>query len=115
MTIGTDAAATQFQFFALRFLEFGMTDRVRTLTVLLDADYRDDDESVGVITRAIGMIKGVESVETGDAVNVNQSIAEMNYRHDVGTIIADIAMQQDREFINDVKAAQVKMKLRRGY
>lgn len=37
-----------------------MTDRVRTLTVVLDEDYRDDD--VGTIVSALSMVKGVGSV-----------------------------------------------------
>lgn len=38
-----------------------MTDRVRSLTVVLDKDYRDDDcES---IVEAVKMIKGVASVD----------------------------------------------------
>lgn len=39
-----------------------MTDRVRTLTVILDKDYRDDD--VESIVHAISSIRGVDRVET---------------------------------------------------
>lgn len=92
-----------------------MTDRVRTLTVFLQADCRDEDESVGIIKNAISMIKGVDSVVSGEPVDHSQTIAEMNFRTDIGGIIAEIAMQRDREFINEVKAAREKMKLRRGY
>ena len=38
-----------------------MTDRIRTVTVFLDKDYRDDD--VQVILDTLKMIKGVEYVE----------------------------------------------------
>lgn len=40
-----------------------MTDRIRHLTVVLDADYRDDD--VEPIVEAIKMVRGVASVEEG--------------------------------------------------
>jgi hypothetical protein len=40
-----------------------MTDRVRSLSVLLDNEYRVDD--VQVIIDAIAMIKGVSKVERG--------------------------------------------------
>ena len=38
-----------------------MTDRIRTVTVVLDADYRDDD--VIPILTALRMVRGVASVE----------------------------------------------------
>lgn len=38
-----------------------MTDRIRHLTVILDADYRDDD--VVPILEAIRMVRGVDHVE----------------------------------------------------
>jgi len=40
-----------------------MTDRIRHLTITLDADYRDDD--VESIVEAIRMIRGVEYIEEG--------------------------------------------------
>lgn len=39
-----------------------MTDRVKALTVVLDADYREDD--VQEIAKAIGMVKGVTAVSS---------------------------------------------------
>ena len=46
-----------------------MTDRIRTVTVLLDNDYRVGDDAE-VIIQAIRMIKGVESVTPGEVVNM---------------------------------------------
>ena len=43
-----------------------MTDRVRSLVVLLDRDTREDD--VEVVMQAIQMIRGVATVEKGDVV-----------------------------------------------
>lgn len=51
-----------------------MTDRIRTLTVVLDHDARTDDDAQTVAT-AIHMIKGVERVLIGPAVTVPDLIA----------------------------------------
>ena len=40
-----------------------MTDRIRTITVVLDADYRDD--CVEPIMHALRMVKGVTNVKMG--------------------------------------------------
>jgi len=46
-----------------------MTDRIATLTVMLDREYRDDD--VQCIVDAIRMTKGVLKVELGPVVDAN--------------------------------------------
>lgn len=92
-----------------------MTDRVRHLTVILDQDYRDEEEGVGVITNAIRMIKGVSSVETGDSVDHVQISARDEFRFERGMMIAEMAQCQDSEFDADVVAAYAKMKKKRGY
>ena len=43
-----------------------MTDRIRTLTVILDRDMRDDD--VEVVKQAVQMVKRVASVQNGEVV-----------------------------------------------
>ena len=50
-----------------------MTDRVRTLTVLLDRDMRTDD--VEMVVNAIKMIRRVADVETGPVVDSEQHFA----------------------------------------
>lgn len=50
-----------------------MTDRVQTLTVILDDDYRTDD--VQMIVDAISMLKGVAGVELGSPVDMNDHLA----------------------------------------
>jgi hypothetical protein len=57
-----------------------MTDRVRTLTVVLDRDYRDDD--VERIVQTITMIKGVHQVEVG-VVTGEQELARFALRGDL--------------------------------
>lgn len=52
-----------------------MTDRVRTLTVVLDRDYRDDDAES--IVNAIQMVKGVGSVTT-EVVDLAQHQARLS-------------------------------------
>lgn len=56
-----------------------MTDRIRTLTVTLDKDYRDDD--VQSIVSAIQHIKGVALVETR-VVDVDELVARSAVRAD---------------------------------
>ena len=62
-----------------------MSDRVRTLTVILTKDHRDDDARE--IADAIKMVKGVEGVELGEVVNVGilhaRSIAKSEIRNEI--------------------------------
>jgi hypothetical protein len=51
-----------------------MTDRIATLTVVLDREYRDDD--VQHIVDAIQMTKGVFKVELGPVVDMNHYMAK---------------------------------------
>ena len=46
-----------------------MTDRVATLTVILDREYRTDD--VEYIQNAIHMVKGVSEVHLGEVCDAN--------------------------------------------
>lgn len=55
-----------------------MTDRIRTLTVTLDRDYRDDDAQA--VIDALRMIRGVSSVEMGVPVDGNQHYAASAFR-----------------------------------
>ena len=59
-----------------------MTDRIRSLTVALDDDYRDDD--LTAIVAAIEMVKGVLNVEHGAAVTpkdwVNREAVRQEFR-----------------------------------
>lgn len=50
-----------------------MTDRVRTLTVILDRDYRDDDAEV--LMQSIRLMRGVEDVALGPIVDGSDHIA----------------------------------------
>ncbi|TWU51485.1 hypothetical protein Poly59_30770 [Rubripirellula reticaptiva] len=92
-----------------------MTDRVRTLTVILDDDYRNEDESVGVIMQAIRMVKGVSDVEAGDVVQFEDHAARNDYRRRVGLAISALALNPDKEYLLEVQASYEKMKSRRGY
>ncbi len=64
-----------------------MTDRVHTLTVVLDHDFRVDDAES--IIDAIGMVKGVLSV-TGVVADSTSYMAEERARHDLGQKIFDV-------------------------
>ncbi len=57
-----------------------MTDRIRHLTVTLDADYRTDD--VEAIVEAIRMIRGVTHIEE-HVVEAQDQIARMVVRGEI--------------------------------
>lgn len=59
-----------------------MTDRIRQLTVVLDADYRDTDSDYERIVDAIRMVRGVADVEE-HVVEGQDHAARMTVRADV--------------------------------
>lgn len=58
-----------------------MTDRIRTLLVTLDHDFRDDD--VQVIVDAIKMIKCVSNVKIGEVVDMQDHLNREVFRTEV--------------------------------
>ena len=58
-----------------------MTDRIDSLTVVLDKDYRDDD--VQTIVNAISMIRGVSLVTPRVVDNVTDHVARERARNEV--------------------------------
>lgn len=58
-----------------------MTDRLHSLTVVLERDIRDDDAEP--ILAAIRMIRGVQSV-TGQVADIDSHIAESRARRELG-------------------------------
>lgn len=56
-----------------------MSDRVNTLTVVLEAPVRTDD--VAALVRAIRTMRGVESVEVGEIDGASEFGARMQERH----------------------------------
>lgn len=58
-----------------------MTDRVRTLTVFLEQDMRDDDAQ-GIVG-AIQRIRGVRAVELGKPVTMEQHLAREVVRREL--------------------------------
>ena len=71
-----------------------MTDRIRTLTVVLDRDMRDDD--VEVVKSAIGMIKCVASIENGPAVDYQDHMNRDIARSELETVLLK-ALRDDKE------------------
>lgn len=65
-----------------------MTDRVVSLTVILDKEYRVDD--VERLIDAIQMVKGVAHVEKGPVSNVDTWFALSRIRHDLLPKIIDL-------------------------
>lgn len=65
-----------------------MTDRIRTLTVILDRDMRDDD--VEHVKNAISMVKLVVDVQNGDVVNSDAAVARIELRQGLIRDLCDI-------------------------
>jgi len=60
-----------------------MTDRIRTITVILDHDYRDDD--LEPLLNVFRCIKHVADVVPGQPVDINTEIARSSFRHEAST------------------------------
>lgn len=65
-----------------------MTDRIRTIHVTLDRDYRVDDGKT--ILHAIQMIKGVSGAEYGDVVSLEQYSAREVGREELVAEIREV-------------------------
>ena len=75
-----------------------MTDRIRTLVVVLDRDMRDDD--VEHVVSAIRMMRRVSSVETGPVVDISQHEARSIVFHAVKKRLWDqlLSMEANKSF-----------------
>jgi hypothetical protein len=58
-----------------------MTDRINSITVVLESDLRDDDAED--ILSAIKQLRGVLSV-TGNVAELDDHIAQQRVRHELG-------------------------------
>lgn len=97
-----------------------MTDRIRTLTVVLDRDMRDDD--VEVVVKALSCIKHVSKVELGPATAMEQHIASDDFRRSMGMLLHRIigagcgmGGDEDRELLSTCRSAAALHKEKRGY
>lgn len=54
-----------------------MTDRIKTMTVMLDKEYRVDDAES--ISEAISMIKGVRKVVNGEPTRADMDVWEAKH------------------------------------
>lgn len=66
-----------------------MTDRVRSLTVVLDSDTRTDDAAE--LARVLCSIKGIASVTAGPVVDMTDWSARMAVGVRVGRVLYDLA------------------------
>lgn len=64
-----------------------MTDRFNSLTVVLDADIRDDDAEP--ILAAIRQLRGVLSV-TGNVADLASHVANQRAKHELGQRLMDV-------------------------
>jgi len=92
-----------------------MTDRVRTLTVTLDRDYRTDD--VQAVINGIQMIKGVSGVtwSDDDVVDHETQTARYDFKQKLGRAIAELSMGSDEEFLKSCLDSHAALVARRGY
>ncbi len=74
-----------------------MTDRVRTLTVILDRDTRDDD--VECTVAAIERIEGVSSVKLGKPVGFEDYIARQTAASEIVGSVGALSNEEIREQI----------------
>lgn len=70
-----------------------MTDRIRSLTVILENDTRTDD--VESVTDAIRMVRGVHSVTLGKPVNLTDLTARIQARSELRKKIGDLLWADD--------------------
>jgi hypothetical protein len=67
-----------------------MTDRIRTLTVILDRDMRADD--VEHVFEAIKMVKFVAEVKLGKPVDIDQIVALSDFRTSAANALVDAVL-----------------------
>lgn len=75
-----------------------MTDRVRTLTVTLERDYRDDD--VQTLVDAIAQLRGVDRVDAevlSPGLIVERHTATWELRRRIDAAINDVFDGKDKE------------------
>ena len=65
-----------------------MTDRIQSMTVTLDRDYRDDDAEI--IRMAIQMIRGVAHVDFGKPVDPSDHFARQRALMELKDKMVDI-------------------------
>ena len=71
-----------------------MSDRVASLTVILDHEYRTDD--VEAIQKAIEMVKGVQKVVLGPVVDVNTYYARQKASVDITNRVLEALKEPDK-------------------
>lgn len=95
-----------------------MTDRIRTLKVLLDRDYRADDAEP--IRNALRMVRGVQRVEDGEAVGIDEHLARNAALHDFAAALFDflhLATSRNAEgadLLREVQRLLAEYRRRRG-
>ena len=97
-----------------------MTDRVRTLTVLLDEDFRTDD--VESIMDGLRMIKYVREVKLGEVVGHASWRASDEYRREMSDVLFAIARastgmrnEHEAEFLCEIKLLVARLNSKSGY
>ena len=80
-----------------------MTDTIRTLTVVLEHDMRDEEDSVGQVIHAIEMMRCVAEVIQGPPVDWGACVARIDFRANYGRTIADVATSTDAAFHQEIR------------
>ncbi len=69
-----------------------MTTRLKGFVITLEKDLREDDAEG--LKKALGMVRGVRSVDPIPA-NVNDHIAEVRVRHELGSKLMDVLFKKE--------------------
>ena len=92
-----------------------MTDRLQSLTVFLEREYRDDEDALAQIEMCIHCIRGVSSVERGPITELEAYIERDRVRRELSLLVFEVLVNRDPEFVSEVKSSFSKLKDRRGY
>jgi hypothetical protein len=64
-----------------------MTDRVQSLTVFLEGDFRDDD--VQILVDAISLMRGVARVDLGEPLTANDYMARQRVGYELRSKVVE--------------------------
>jgi hypothetical protein len=92
-----------------------MSDRVQQLTVILDKEYRLEDDAQKII-EALSMVKGVRKVTAERIMDIADYAARQTVLHDFrSTLFTLLSLVDEPEAWREIEAVVTKAKKKRGY
>jgi hypothetical protein len=86
---------------------------VSTITVILDKDYKIDEQLASIAT-SLSMVKGVAEVKY-EQDDFELEVARIGIRRDICFSVNELLIGKDKDFLGDVMAAYKKLTTKRGY